>query len=100
MLGAGRLRNGRCLQGSGTQGSPLLTGAKKPEIAFPTERCTISRQQRRERNGFRYTTQVHILPTTRQTTIVTCLFNKSNSLFGYCDAMLRIGGYFTSKDET
>ena len=56
LLGAGRLRNGRCLQGSGTQGSLLLTGAKKPEIALPTERCTISRQQRRERNGFRYKT--------------------------------------------
>jgi len=56
LLGAGRLRNGRCLQGSGTQGSQLLTGAKKPEIALPTERCTISRQQRRERNGFRYKT--------------------------------------------
>jgi len=44
LLGAGRLRNGRGLQGSGTQGSLLLTGAKKPEIALPKERCTISRQ--------------------------------------------------------
>lgn len=74
LLGAGRLRNGRCLQGSGTQGSLLLTGAKKPEIALPTERCTISRQQCRERNGLRYKTSVHIQPTTRQTT-VTCLTN-------------------------
>ena len=47
---------GGAYRGQGHWGSLLLTGAKKPEIVLPTERCTISRQQRQERNGFRYKT--------------------------------------------